>query len=406
MPKTLEFWFDFSCPYAYLASARVEAIAARAGAALVPCPMLLGGVFEALGQPQQMAATMSAPKARHNAADMRRFAALFQVPLRIPAGHPLRTVLALRALLATGELRMSLIHRFYRAYWVEGEDLSERSVVARILTDQGHDAGAVLARAETQEVKDELRRRTDRALELGIFGAPTCVVDGDIYWGQDRLHFVEEALGGSPEPFTWPNRLAHPVDFFFDYSSPFASLAAMRLAGSPDPGLTWRPMLLGAVFKAVSTDNVPMFSLSPPKRRYQAQDMKRQADRIGVPFKWPSRFPMRTVLPLRVTLAAECHRQLVDRLARAYWCEDRDISDPATVAGLADEVGLPGTELVAQAEAHKDALFESTERAIHSGVFGAPGFVVRPPTGEPQVYWGADRLELALMAASGRNELL
>ena len=133
--KRVEFWFDFSCPYAYVASTRVEALAQRVGAQLDPRPMLLGGVFRARGTPQNLSATLNPAKAAHNMHDMRRQAQMAGVPLHMPAGHPLRTVEALRCVLAVGAPFMPLAHRFYRAYWAEGRDLSTPETVAQATGD-------------------------------------------------------------------------------------------------------------------------------------------------------------------------------------------------------------------------------------------------------------------------------
>jgi 2-hydroxychromene-2-carboxylate isomerase len=180
--KTLELWFDYSCPYAYLASTQAEALAERTGARLEWKPMLLGGVFAARATPQNLAGTLSPAKARHMAADQARWADLFGVPLVMPAEHPRRTVAALRATLARG-CDPAVIHAFYRAYWVEGRAIEDEAVVRDI-------AGPVDLAAH----KDDLRVRTEEAIALGIFGAPTFRVGDAIWWGQDRMHFVEEAL--------------------------------------------------------------------------------------------------------------------------------------------------------------------------------------------------------------------
>src|SRR5688572_437763 len=200
MAKTLEFWFDFSCPYAYVASTRVEALAERVGARLAVRPMLLGGVFQARGTPQNLSSTLAPAKARHNLADMQRQARAAGVPLVMPVGHPLRTVDALRCVLAAGEPFMPLAHRFYRAYWAEGRDLSRREVVAEIVGEAGLNVEEVMTRAGSDEIKAELRRRTDEAVARGVFGVPTMFVDGELYWGADRLDMVEEALGGVVVP--------------------------------------------------------------------------------------------------------------------------------------------------------------------------------------------------------------
>jgi 2-hydroxychromene-2-carboxylate isomerase len=205
--KRIDFFYDFSCPYAYLAHTQIEALCERAGAELVWCPMLLGGVFQAIGAPAVPAAAMSAPKARLNALDMHRWADHFGVPLNMPPTHPNRSVLALRATLASGDLPRAS-KALFRAYWVLGRDVSQPEVVKEALDEAGFDGAALVARADAPEVKAELRARTDEAVAAGVFGAPSFRVtapgvNGDLYWGQDRLELVEKALGGwsvSAEP--------------------------------------------------------------------------------------------------------------------------------------------------------------------------------------------------------------
>ena len=192
--RLLDFWFDYSCPYAYLASTHVEALASRTGARLVYRPMLLGGVFAACGTPQKLFATLSAAKAAHNARDLGRWASLFGVPLVMPPAHPLRTVEALRATVACG-LDPRVITALYRAYWIDGRGPSEPGVLREALGAAGHDADSIVSAIAEPVAKEDLRRRTDEAIALGIFGAPAFVVDGRrMYWGQDRMHFVERDL--------------------------------------------------------------------------------------------------------------------------------------------------------------------------------------------------------------------
>lgn len=435
MARAFEYYFDFSCPYAYLASTQVEALAARVSAALLPRPILLGGVFQALGVPQNLAGTLSPQKTRHNADDLRRFAQVLGVPYRVPepapgqasGGHPRRTVDALRAVLAVGAPYMPLAHQFFRAYWVDNIDIGTAEGMTAVLTRAGHDAAAVLARANAPEIKEELRTRTAEAVARGVFGVPAFFVGGDLYWGQDRLDYVEEALGGraaAPEPVgqgaerpgaSGPS----PVDFFFDYSSPFSYVAAEKADRVLGSAARWRPMLLGAVFKAVGTANVPLFEQSQARQRYVTADFERQARRVGAPVRWPTRFPMNTVLALRVTLLADLAesgparetglrrgpkvRSLIRALYRGYWSEDRDISSPAVVAEIAQSCGFDGEALLRGAgEAPaKEALRQETDAAIAFGVFGAPSFVVHLADSAPALYWGADRMELAARAASG-----
>lgn len=210
--RRLELWFDYSCPYAYLASTQAAALAARCGVDLAWKPFLLGGVFRANGTPQNLSNVLSPQKAKHNLLDLHRWAALFDVPFAgFPAGHPYRTVEALRATLLV-DVDPRVVHGFYRAYWIDGRAPSDREVLREVLAGAGHDAERVLARLEEPAVKDDLRARTDEAIALGIFGAPAWVVraagpaggEGEtrearaplMFWGQDRLEFVERALAG------------------------------------------------------------------------------------------------------------------------------------------------------------------------------------------------------------------
>lgn len=411
----LRFYFDFSCPYAYIASTLVEDLAARAGARLDPRPMLLGGVFRARSTPQNLSEVLSPAKTRHNLADMHRQAARAGVELRMHPKHPMRTVEALRALLVVGPPFMPLAHAFYRAYWVEGIDLTSETGLRHVLTTSGHDADAILAKISDPAVKRELRERTDEAIALGMFGAPSCVIETpsgpEMIWGADRLDRVERLLCEhndrpfSPAPSPAREELRAPVDVYFDYSSPFAHLGVHRAEQLFGDRARWHPMLLGAVFKAVGMANVPLFTHSEAKRQHTSRDLEHQAAEIGAPYRFPSRFPMRSVLALRVTLAAQAHRsresrRLVHALFRAYWAEDRDIADPGEVARICDAQGFDGEALVRAAgeQPAKDALFASTKGAIEAGVFGAPSFVVHTPAGS-ELFWGADRIEYAARAA-------
>lgn len=191
--REIEIWYDVVCPYAYLGSTQIERVAREAGAVVRWEPFLLGGVFVALGVPANLAASLPEAKQRHNARDLERWADWFGVPLAWPDGHPRRTVLALRAILAAGAERAAATHALYRAYWVEGADVSDAAVVREALDRAGLDGASCVERASDPEIKDELRRQTDRALERGVFGAPTFFVGGEMFWGQDRLDFVARA---------------------------------------------------------------------------------------------------------------------------------------------------------------------------------------------------------------------
>jgi 2-hydroxychromene-2-carboxylate isomerase len=189
--RVLEFFYDFVSPYSYLASTRVEAVAERVGAVVRLRPFLLGGVFKATGNraPIEVEA-----KGRHMWRDLERWSKRLEVPLVRPAVFPASTVLALRAALAADEQGRLLpfTHAAFRAYWAEGRDLSQPDVVAAAGTAAGLDGAALVAAAPA--FKERLAKETQQAVDRGAFGAPTFFVAGELFVGNDRLDFVEEAL--------------------------------------------------------------------------------------------------------------------------------------------------------------------------------------------------------------------
>lgn len=414
--STLDFYFDYSCPYAYLGATQVADLAARTGRTLRYKPMLLGGIFRANGTPQNLMNVLSPSKAAHNMADMQRWAKLFGVELSMPSTHPMRTVEALRAtLLADCDPRV--IAGFYRAYWVENTPVSEEVTIRRVLTEAGKDADAILRDIASDAVKEDLRVRTEEAVALGIFGAPAYVVDGELYWGQDRAHFVAKApwseLVGDSAPdttrgeVTSATRNRQPVlEVYWDFSSPFAYLGvsqAEKLAERTGAKLVWRPMLLGGLFKSIGQVDFPMATFSAAKQAYYAKDLRRWADHWQIPFKWPSRFPMNTVKALRCYLAIddEAKREAFRKnVFHAFWAEDRDISDDAVLRELLGTAGVADADAIltkTQDAAIKNALIDATKKAADAGVFGAPTWVVNGQ----ELFWGQDRtflVERALTA--------
>ena len=195
--KQIEFYFDFACPYAYLASTRLTELSAHADAEITLKPVLLGGIFRSLEQPQNMSTTLSPAKARHNRLDLLRWASWLEAPLQTPLRHPNRTVEALRCLLAAPpEAAFEILDAFYALYWRDAADISDLQVLAGALDQLGLDSEAILARATSQPIKDELRQRTDEAVARGVFGVPTFFVGDELFFGQDRIEMVAEAANG------------------------------------------------------------------------------------------------------------------------------------------------------------------------------------------------------------------
>jgi 2-hydroxychromene-2-carboxylate isomerase len=399
----VEFFFDYSCPYAYLASTQIESICERNKAALVWKPMLLGGVFRAIGAAQNQSSVMSPAKAQHNINDMHRWAKLWGVQLSMPDSHPMRTVEALRATLASPKDKWSdVIHSIYRAYWIDNSDITSPDVL-RAALDRAGVNGAEVLKSIDESTKEELKKITDEAITRGVFGAPSTFIGEQMYWGQDRLWMVEQALGGaaSPGPESDQHLPGQGVDFYFDLSSPFAYLASTQIEAicqKYNAKLRWRPMLLGGVFKALGGPIVPIETFSPPKQRYQGIELERWSKHWNVPFAWPSRFPMRTVKALRIALAlGDSMMPFIHKAFRAYWAQDLDIDDESTLRSLLVDCGQ-SPDLIAAAEdpTYKKMLIDATQQAIDAGVFGAPTTIVKG-----YLFWGQDRLFLVERVLSG-----
>ena len=194
---TIDFYYDIVCPYAYLASTRLPTLADETGAALNYRPVLLGGVLKSVGSPVVPMDSMPASKARHNMLDMHRWADIWGVELKLPRAHPRRSVHAMRCVVASGESMIAASTAFFRAYWVEGLDIAQVPVCEDVLTRAGLDGAAISTTAATESIKAELKERTQAAIDRGVFGVPSYIVDQELFWGQDRLHFVAQAVTGS-----------------------------------------------------------------------------------------------------------------------------------------------------------------------------------------------------------------
>jgi 2-hydroxychromene-2-carboxylate isomerase len=195
MARTLEFYYDYGSPYSYLADTQVEAIAKRAGAALMRKPMLLGGVFKATGNASPMTVAL---KSKWSAVDMPMWAGHYGVPFNRNPFFPVNTLALMRG--AAAAQIDGFFERYhpaiYKAMWVDGIDLNDIGEVAKVLTAAGLDAAKVGNRIQDQDVKDRLKATTDEAVARGVFGAPTSFVGDMMFFGNDRLPFVEMALKG------------------------------------------------------------------------------------------------------------------------------------------------------------------------------------------------------------------
>ena len=195
MPKVAEFFFDVGSPASYLAWTQMPALCAQAGATLVYKPMLLGGVFQATGNRAPMMVPL---KGSYLFVDLARFARRYDVPLKFNPNFPINTLTLMRAavgLQMRGDARFEdYCAAMFRAIWVDAQNMNDPAVVAAVLTSAGFDPQALLALSSEPAVKDELKAVTEAAVQRGVFGAPTFFVADQMFWGQDRLDFVREAL--------------------------------------------------------------------------------------------------------------------------------------------------------------------------------------------------------------------
>ncbi len=198
MAPALEFYFDYGSPYSYLADSQVEAIARHSGASLVRKPMLLGGVFKSTGNASPMTIAL---KAKWATTDLPMWARHYRVPFRPNPFFPVNTLALMRgAAAAQIDGVFEKYHpAMFRAMWVDGRNLNDMKEVAGVLTAAGLDAQKFGQRIQDQDVKDRLKATTDEAVARGVFGAPTSFVDGRMFFGNDRLPFVEMALKGELE---------------------------------------------------------------------------------------------------------------------------------------------------------------------------------------------------------------
>ena len=200
MPASIDFYFDFSSPYGYLASEKVEAMAARHGRSVDWHPVLLGIIFKQTGAAPL---TMVPLKGDYSRRDMPRSARFhgvsdFRMPSKfpIPSQAPARIVLWQKK--RDAALAATVVHALYRAFFVDDVDISMPDNAVAVAAKCGVDAAAARAAIDDPAVKDALRQANDQAIARGVFGSPFIIVDGEPFWGIDRFDQVERwlATGG------------------------------------------------------------------------------------------------------------------------------------------------------------------------------------------------------------------
>jgi 2-hydroxychromene-2-carboxylate isomerase len=198
-PSPVDFYFDFSSPYSYIASERIDELVAKHGRKVKWRPIMLGAAFKASGLPFLVNVPL---KGEYSKRDFDRSARYLGVPYTFPAKFPVTTLAAARGYYwLHGQdcaKAREFAHAVFRAYWVDGRDIGELPVVLEIADKLGIDVDAYTAAIATPEIKDRLKQETDAAVARGMFGAPFFMVDGEPFWGADRLPQIDKwlATGG------------------------------------------------------------------------------------------------------------------------------------------------------------------------------------------------------------------
>jgi 2-hydroxychromene-2-carboxylate isomerase len=199
MPAPIEFYFDFSSPYAYLASERIEDLAARHGRAVDFKPTLLGVIFKTSGQRPLTEVPLKGDYSRHDFARSARFAG---IPFRMPEPFPVSSVGAARGVVwlrqADPARVQAFVHAAFRAFFVDGRNISDPEVLASVFRQAGIDPATAAQATSAPQVKDALKAMVDESVARGVFGAPFMFVDGEPFWGNDRLAQIDRWLSQGP----------------------------------------------------------------------------------------------------------------------------------------------------------------------------------------------------------------
>lgn len=196
--KSVEFYFDLGSPYSYLAYYRLLQIAEQQEIQIVYKPILLGGVFKATGNRSPIEIPV---KGVYSILDMQRWAEYYQIPMQMNSHFPMNTLTLMRILTGVQLLHLEkfeqVLKLLFDAMFGTPQNLNEPTVLAEVLKQSGFSVEDIMSMVQSDVVKQKLITETEQAIQRGIFGAPTFFVGDEMYWGQDRLHFVEQALNNA-----------------------------------------------------------------------------------------------------------------------------------------------------------------------------------------------------------------
>ncbi|OAL29835.1 hypothetical protein AYO20_09028 [Fonsecaea nubica] len=442
----------------------VAALARRTEAELIWTPVLLGAIYRETAAPQGAAGSASdvfnPTKKRLLSRAMHRSLRRSHVELNWPSAHPQSPVLALRLLYYVPvEERPALTHALFRAYWVEDLNITDKSVLLDVARRSGIRSASSLTEAafDDKDAQEALRASTAEVIARGTCGVPAFWVEGEqwvddqgkahqgrLYWGQDRMHFVEAALlavkrgcdyAQVPNLASLQPRCApgfsvgqKRVEFWHDFSSPWAFLGWTQLDRlkrqfGPDVEIVMKPILVGALFREVGAPNLPMAAVSQAKRDIMHKDMgdwirhwnsinqQRGSHDKPVEMHWPTQFPIRTPTALRCAIVDP---NLTPLLFRACWERNVNVSDDKALAEYLATAGCNTDTLFKRASSPqvKEQLRANTQDAIDAGICGVPSYRVFDKTDqgwvncapESGVIWGQDELVVVEDLVAGWKE--
>lgn len=196
MTDSVEYFFDFSSPNAYFSTIQIQNLSREMDVDIVWKPIFLGGLLRDLNTTAP--AFQNELKRSYLRKDLQRWSKKYQIPFSMPDEFPIMTVRPLRGVLHVMNRRPEsltpYINAVFTAYWVDNRDISERNVLEDIVESLELETESFFEDVQSEEIKQELKNRNDRAKERGVFGVPTFIVGGELFWGKDRLDFVRDAL--------------------------------------------------------------------------------------------------------------------------------------------------------------------------------------------------------------------
>ena len=380
----IDFYYDVVCPYAYLGALQIETEAALVGASVNWIPILLGGIFRHNNSPDVPAQTWAPSKIKYSATDLHRQAKKQQKKLRYHPKHPLRSVEAMRLLCMVDKKDLpQLSLKIFSAYWEKNLDISDPNVLNELAAEMGL-APNLFA---LPQAKAKLFSNTKKAHENGVFGVPSFIVGNKMWWGQDRLHLVTESLGHPKRQLPEGTASEKPISFYHDFSSPFSYIGAMQIPAIEKKysvKIQLKPILLGALFRNIGTPDVPLFTMSKAKQNYIFRDLQDASVFWNTPFSFPKKFPIRSILPLRIAILAP---QCTFDIYSAMWADGEDISDEDILKKIVIKHDLSWDTLIEKMPLAKTTLIENTAEAEKNGVCGVP--TIR---WNEEIWWGQDRI--------------